>query len=64
MRVSGILRDDRLRVEVNGKPMRLDQDGNFLLTVPLKDGMNEILITVSDPNGNSTQISRRVTRRR
>ncbi len=64
VRVSGILRDDRLRVEVNGKPMRLDQDGNFLLTVPLKDGMNEILITVSDPNGNSTQISRRVTRRR
>lgn len=64
VRVSGILRDDRLRVEVGGKPMRLDQDGNFLVTVPLKDGMNEILITVSDPNGNSTQISRRVTRRR
>lgn len=63
-RVSGVLRDDRLRVEVNGKPMRIDQDGNFLVTVPLKDGMNEILITVSDPNGNSTQISRRVTRRR
>lgn len=64
VRVSGVLRDDRLRVEVGGKPMRIDQDGNFLVTVPLKDGMNEILITVSDPNGNSTQISRRVTRRR
>jgi len=64
VRVSGVLRDDRLRVEVNGKPMRIDQDGNFVVTVPLKDGMNEILITVSDPNGNSTQISRRVTRRR
>lgn len=64
VRVSGVLRDDRLRVDVGGKPMRIDQDGNFLVTVPLKDGMNEILITVSDPNGNSTQISRRVTRRR
>lgn len=64
VRVSGILRDDRLRVMVGDKPMRIDEDGNFLVTVPLKDGMNEILITVSDPSGNSTQISRRVTRRR
>ena len=64
VKVSGVLRDDRLRVTVAGKPMRLDEDGNFLVTVPLKDGMNEILITVSDPKGNSTQISRRVTRRR
>ncbi|MDP3542179.1 MAG: LysM peptidoglycan-binding domain-containing protein [Elusimicrobiota bacterium] len=64
VRVSGIVRDDRLRVDVAGKPMRIDQDGNFLVVVPLKEGVNEILITVSDPNGNSTQISRRVTRRR
>lgn len=64
VRVSGIIRDDRLRVDVAGKPMRIDQDGNFLVVVPLREGMNEILITVSDPNGNSTQISRRVTRRR
>lgn len=63
VRVNGILRDDRLRVDVAGKPMRIDADGNFVVTVPLKPGMNEILITVSDPKGNSTQISRRVTRR-
>jgi hypothetical protein len=63
VRVSGVLRDDRLRVDVGGKPMRLDADGNFVVVVPLKDGMNEILITVTDPAGNSTQISRRVTRR-
>lgn len=62
-RVSGILRDDRLRVSVNDKPVRADADGNFVATVALKPGMNEILIKVTDPKGNSTEISRRVTRR-
>ncbi len=63
VRVSGVIRDDRLRVEILGKGVRTDADGNFVISVPLKDGVNEILITVSDPAGNSTQISRRVTRR-
>jgi len=63
VKVTGILRDDRLKVDIGGKPTRIDADGNFMVTVNLKPGMNEILITVSDPKGNSTQISRRVTRR-
>ncbi|MDD5303308.1 MAG: LysM peptidoglycan-binding domain-containing protein [Elusimicrobia bacterium] len=63
VRLVGVIRDDRVRVEVAGKSVRADADGNFVVTLPLKDGMNEILITVSDPKGNSTQISRRVTRR-
>lgn len=63
VRVSGVMRDDRLRVEIAGKAIRTDADGNFAISLPLKDGMNEILITVTDPAGNSTQISRRVTRR-
>jgi hypothetical protein len=63
VRVSGVLRDDRLSVEIGGKTMRADADGNFLVSVPLKEGMNEIVITVSDGKGNSTQISRRVHRR-
>ncbi len=63
VRVIGVVRDDRLRIEVNGKSMRLDADGNFSALVPLKDGMNEIIVTVMDGQGNSTQISRRVTRR-
>jgi len=63
VRVSGVLRDDRLRVDVAGRSARVDADGNFIVTVPLQDGVNEILITVTDPKGNSTQISRRVTRR-
>ena len=62
VRVNGILRDDRLRVDVAGKNARVDADGNFVVIVPLKDGINEILITVTDPKGNSTQISRRVRR--
>ncbi len=63
VRVSGVLRDDRLSVQVNDKPVRADADGNFLVSVPLKNGMNEIVITVADGKGNSTQISRRVQRR-
>lgn len=63
VRVAGILRDDRLRVMVNDKPIRADADGNFVATVALKSGANEILIKVTDPKGNSTEISRRVTRR-
>jgi hypothetical protein len=62
-RVTGVVRDERVRVEVNDKPMRADADGNFVATVVLKDGMNEIVITASDGAGNSIQISRRVTRR-
>ncbi|UPT72989.1 MAG: LysM peptidoglycan-binding domain-containing protein [Elusimicrobiota bacterium] len=63
VKVSGVLRDDRLSVEVNGKKTRADADGNFLVTVPVKEGMNEIVITVLDGKGNSTDISRRVHRR-
>jgi len=63
VRVNGLLRDDRLRVDVSGRDVRADADGNFVVTVPLKPGFNEIIITVTDPKGNSTQISRRVTRR-
>ncbi len=63
VRLIGVLRDDRLRVAVAGKPIRTDADGNFSVTLPLVDGMNEFVITITDPKGNSTQISRRVTRR-
>ncbi len=63
VRVAGVLRDDRLTIDVAGRPVRADADGNFVVTLPLKVGVNEIMITVSDPKGNSTQIPRRVTRR-
>lgn len=63
VKLVGVIRDDRIRVEVAGKSVRADADGNFMVTLPVVDGMNEFVITVSDPKGNSTQISRRVTRR-
>ncbi len=62
VRVMGVLRDDRLRVAVNGVVARVDSDGSFVVEVPLSAGKNEILITVDDTKGNEVRISRRVTR--
>ena len=62
VRVLGILRDDRLTVEVAGKPVRVDEDGNFSALVTLPAGATEIRIVVSDGKGNQTEISRRVSR--
>jgi hypothetical protein len=61
--VAGVLRDDRLRLEVNGKSARIDADGNFAAVVTLHAGVNEIILLISDGKGNETRISRRVTRR-
>lgn len=63
IQVAGVLRDDTLKLEVAGKPVRIDADGNFTATLPLHDGINSIELVVSDGKGNSTRISRRVTRR-
>lgn len=63
VRVSGVLRDDRLRLEVNGRSARIDAEGNFTTTIPLNAGFNEIVILISDGKGNSSRFSRRVTRR-
>jgi hypothetical protein len=62
LRVIGVLRDDRLRVAVNGKVVRADADGNFVAEVPVNAGSNEIVVTVDDTKGNEIRISRRVTR--
>lgn len=63
VRVVGVLRDDTLRLEVDEKPVRIDADGNFVAEVPLTDGVNEIRISVFDPKGDVTHLTRRVTRR-
>jgi hypothetical protein len=62
LRVIGVLRDDRLRVAVNGKQVRADADGNFVSEVYVNAGTNEIVITVDDTKGNEIRISRRVKR--
>ena len=60
VRVVGVLRDDRLRVEIAGRPVRIDADGNFVVSVPLKPGLNDIVVVLSDGKGNETRVSRRV----
>jgi hypothetical protein len=62
VRVAGTLSDDRLRLEINGKPARIDGDGNFSTSLPLKPGVNEIVLVVSDGKGGSARVVRRVTR--
>lgn len=61
-RVAGVLRDDTLRLTVNGKPVRIDADGNFMAVVQLQDGLNSIELDVTDGKGNVSRVSRRVTR--
>lgn len=63
VRFSGVLRDDRLRLEVGGRPVRIDTDGSFVVTVPLRPGLNQVVLVVSDGKGNETRVSRRVNMR-
>lgn len=60
---AGVLRDDRLRLEVQGRSARIDQDGNWSIEVSLKEGLNQITLVVSDGKGNETRQMRRVNRR-
>jgi hypothetical protein len=62
VRVAGVLRDDRLSLVINGKPARIDADGNFTVTLPLEAGINEIQLVISDGKGNVTSVTRRVRR--
>jgi hypothetical protein len=62
VRVSGILRDERLKLEINGRPVRIDDEGNFSVVLKTSVGGNSVSLTVSDGKGNQTTISRHVTR--
>jgi hypothetical protein len=62
VRVSGILRDERLKLEINGRPVRVDDEGNFSAVLKTQVGGNSVSLTVSDGKGNQTTISRHVTR--
>jgi hypothetical protein len=61
--VTGHVRDEGLRVEINGRAARIDEDGNFAMKVNLPGEESEIAVVVTDRRGNRTQISRRVLRR-
>ncbi|MFI5363570.1 MAG: LysM peptidoglycan-binding domain-containing protein [Elusimicrobiota bacterium] len=62
VRVAGILRDERLTVEVNNRPVRVDEEGNFAVVLKTAVGGNSVVITVSDGKGNAAHISRHVIR--
>ena len=62
MRVAGILRDERLKLELNGRPVRVDDEGNFSVILKTAVGGNSVTVTISDGKGNQTTISRHVTR--
>jgi uncharacterized protein YfaP (DUF2135 family) len=62
MRVAGILRDERLTLEINGRPVRVDDEGNFAVVMKTAVGGNSVIITISDGKGNATHLSRHVTR--
>ena len=62
VRVAGILRDERLTLEIEGRPVAVDADGNFAVVVKVPVGGSTIGITVSDSKGNRSRISRRVIR--
>lgn len=62
VRVVGILRDERLKLEVEGHPVTVDENGNFVVIVKVPVGTSTIGITISDGKGNQSRISRRVIR--
>lgn len=62
VRVAGILRDERLSLEINGRPVKVDEEGNFAVIMKTNVGGNSVVIVVSDQKGNKSSVSRHVTR--
>ena len=60
-RVTGIVKAENLTVQVDGKPVRADESGNFFATLKLKPGPNVVNIQVNDAYGHATTITRRIT---
>lgn len=53
--------DSGVKVTVNDFWAIVDTDGSFTYTLPLKDGENQIRIAATDPSGNKTEKSLKVT---
>ncbi|MBI3566228.1 MAG: LysM peptidoglycan-binding domain-containing protein [Elusimicrobia bacterium] len=62
VRVAGILRDGRIHLEINGVPVKPDENGEFTLMLRTTVGGNAVHVVLSDDKGNSAHISRHVTR--
>lgn len=60
VRAAGVLRDPRLTLEINGVPVRIDEDGNFAITVRVKYGRTAVTFSLTDPKGNQSHVTRHV----
>ncbi len=60
-RVVGRVTEENMTVAVNGKPARIDENGNFAVDVKLNDGPNILSISITDAKGNADTITRKVT---
>ena len=60
VRASGVLRDDRLRLTINGVPVKIAEDGTFSITVRVNYGRTEITFSLTDPKGNQAHVTRNV----
>lgn len=60
VRAAGILRDLRLALDINGVPVKTDEDGNFSITVRVKYGKTSVTFTLTDPKGNTSFVTRHV----
>ncbi len=60
VRASGILRDDRLTLEINDVPVKTDESGAFSISVRVKYGRTSIVFSLTDPKGNQSHVTRHV----
>ncbi len=60
VRAAGVLRDTRLILDINGVPVKTDDDGNFSISVRVKYGKTSVTFTLTDPKGNSSFVTRHV----
>jgi hypothetical protein len=60
VRAAGVLRDQRLLLDINGVPVKTDEAGNFSITVRVKTGKTSVTFTLTDPKGNQSYVTRHV----
>lgn len=60
VRASGLLRDERLALDINGVPVKTAEDGSFSISVRVRYGRTSIVFTLTDPKGNTSHVTRHV----
>ncbi len=57
---SGLLRDERLTLDINGVPVKIDESGAFKISVRVRYGKSSVTFTLTDPKGNQSHVTRHV----